>query len=31
MDDWYKFDDKERPAIDKIYSNQNLSNITEKK
>ena len=31
MDDWYKFDDKELPAIDKIYSNQNLSNITEKK
>ena len=30
MDDWYKFDDKELPAIDKIYSNQNLSNITEK-
>ena len=30
MDDWYKFDHKELPAIDKIYSNQNLSNITEK-
>ena len=30
MDDWYKFDDKELPTIDKIYSNQNLSNITEK-
>ena len=30
MDDWFKFDDKELPAIDKLYSNLNLNNITDK-
>ena len=29
IDDWFKFDDKELPAIDKFHSN--LNKITEKK
>ena len=31
IDDWFKFDDKELPAIDKFHSNLNLNKITEKK
>ena len=30
MDDWFKFDEKELPAIDKFYSSLNLNNTSDK-